>query len=425
MSAALLLVFGVGVAGARDDGWLRPEGTDCDLNGGNPIAGTAGFENAREALQVNQNTWSATAFAERTLFPAARRKAAKDEGGIAAAQWTFTFNAAQVVTSDPSAQGNGNCPSDYRVQVRPLDMQAGNIGVTGKWGNWGLFYSSSVTFGQLAYPNPFARGMLWLGAVPMYTATIAALGPVSGGWATQEGASAFAMDWIAGGRYEGQHGFARAGWAGSRGLYVDVGEDIVGLGLSGIVRPSEAGWLGQLLIGGRRMPLRKIAEPLGMSSVFLRDLSFGPPVAAAVAEAAADGGLDAVLGGVGRLRTLHVEQEDIARRIDLRAAMATRPIEQLHLVALGVHSPDFRDTRDGQSGTGVLGQVGMVNLPAQPVVGVDGGRYFSARLEGRMQAKDGRVGGGGSVLFNDPELLALYPFATNVSSWSLHVEGSF
>ena len=73
-----------------------------------------------------------------------------------------------------------------------------DIGVAGNWGKWGLFYSSSVTFGQLAYPNPFVRGMLWVGAVPMYAGSIAALAPISRGWATQEGASAFAMDWKAG-----------------------------------------------------------------------------------------------------------------------------------------------------------------------------------------------------------------------------------
>jgi hypothetical protein len=423
MSAALLLL--IGLAQAKDDGFLRPEGTDCELNGGNPIAGTAGFENARDALQTNQNTWSATAFAERTLFPAARRKGAEEEGGVAAAQWTFTFKAAQVVTRDTSAQGNTNCPSDYAVQLRPLDMQAGNIGVAGNWGKWGLFYSSSVTFGQLAYPNPFLRGMLWVGAVPMYTSGIAMLGPISRGWSTQEGASAFAMDWIAGGRYEGEHVYARAGWAGSRGLYVDVGEDTLGLGLSGVVRSSSAGWLGQLWAGGKRMPTKKLLAPLGFSSVFLRDLSFGPPVTAAVAEEAADGGLDGVLGGVGRLRTVHVEQEDIAELVDLRVAMATRPISQLHLAAAGLHSKGFRETRDGQAGQGFLGQVGVVNLPAQPILGVDGGSYFSARVEGRARAKNGKLGGGGSVLFNDPELLALYPFATNVSSWSMHVEGSF
>jgi hypothetical protein len=87
MSAALLLL--IGLAQAKDDGILRPEGTDCELNGGNPIAGTAGFENARDALQTNQNTYSATSFAERNLFPAARRKGADEDGGTFAAQQTY------------------------------------------------------------------------------------------------------------------------------------------------------------------------------------------------------------------------------------------------------------------------------------------------------------------------------------------------
>ena len=425
MSALLLLI--AGLAAASDDGILRPEGTDCDLNGGKPIAGTAGFENARAALQTNQNTYSATSFAERNLFPAARRKGAKDEGGTFAAQWTFTFNATQVVSYDDRAKGSGNCPANYRVQLRPLDMQAGNIGVTGRWGQWGLFYSSSITFGQQAYPNPFLRGMLWLMAAPMYAGTAVALAPISGGWTTQTGASALAMDWIGGGRYEGEHAHARLGYAGSRGLYVDVGEDVVGFGLSGVVRGGELGRFAQLKAGGQRMPLKKLAKPLGFTSLYLRDLSFGPPVVESVQAAAveAGAGLDGLLGGVGRLRTFHFSQEDLGQYVDLDIAYATRPGSQLHLAALGGHSPDFRATRDGAVGVGFLAKAGVVNLPGQPILGVDGGSYFSGRLEGRGRNKAGTVGGGGSILFNDPELLALYPFATNVSSFSLSVEGSF
>jgi hypothetical protein len=67
----------------------------------------------------------------------------------------------------------------------------------------------------------------------------------------------------------------------------------------------------------------------------------------------------------------------------------------------------------------------MVRLPGQPIFGVEGGTYVSARVEGRAMSKDGKIGGGGTVLFNDPELLALYPFATNVSSWSFNVQGNF
>ncbi len=422
-----VLLLWAGPAWASDDGLLRPEGTDCDLNGGNPIAGTAGFDNARAALQTNQNTYSATSFAERNLFPAARRKDADEDGGTFAAQWSFTFNAAQVVSFDDGAKGNGNCPSNYRVQVRPLDMQAGNIGVTGHWGRWGLFYSSSITFGQQAYPNPFLRGMLWLGAAPMYAGSIVALAPISGGWTTQNGASALAMDWIGGGRYEGEHLHARLGYAGSRGLYVDVGEDVVGLSLSGVVRGGELGRFAQLKVGGQRMPLKKLIKPLGFTSLYLRDLSFGPPVVESVAAAAvAEGeGLDGLLGGVGRLRTYHFSQEDLGQYVDLDIAYATRPLSQLHLAAIGGHSADFRATRDGAVGTGFLAKAGVVNLPGQPILGVDGGSYFSGRLEGRGRNKAGNLGGGGAILFNDPELLALYPFATNVSSWSFSIEGSF
>jgi hypothetical protein len=257
----------------------------------------------------------------------------------------------------------------------------------------------------------------------LYAGTLSVLAPISGGWTTQEGASALAMDWIAGARYEGDAGHVRMGYAGSRGLYVDAGEDKVGLGLSGVLRSSEAGWLGQLLAGGRRMPLRKVWEPAGFSSVYLRDLPYGPPVRGGVLEAAAEGGLDQVLGGVGRLRTVHLDQEDIAERVDLSVALTTRPVSSVHMATLGVHSRDFRGDRAGSTGTGLLARAGMVNLPAQPVFGQAGGTLFSARLEGRIGNKKSQAGA--SVLFNDPELLALYPFASNVSSWSIYGRGQF
>jgi len=423
----MTLLLLASLALAADDGILRPEGTDCGLNGGNPIAGTAGFENARAALTINQNTYSATAFAERALFPVARRKNQEEDGGTFAVQWTFTFNAAQVVSYDDRAGGSKNCPDAYRVQVRPLDMQAGNIGLTGHWGNFGVFYSSSVTFGQQSYPNPFLRGMMWLGAAPMYASTIAALGPISRGWATQEGASAFAMDWIGGVRYEGAVGHARLGYAGSKGLYVDIGEDVVGLNVSSVARFDDESTLGQLKAGGTRMPLKKLAAPLGFTSLYVRDIAFGPAVNGDVVSEATEGasGLDGLLGGVGRLRTQHFEQEDLGGWVDLRLATATRPVESLHLAALGVHSPDFRATRDGVVGTGFLVQGGMVSLPGQPIYGVEGGRYATARVELRARSKTEAIGGGGTILWNDPELLALYPFATNVSSWSFNVQGNF
>ena len=414
------LLLWTALAAASSDGILRPEGTDCGLNGGNPIAGTAGYENARSALQINQNTYSATAFAERSLFPAQPA-----EGGSFAVQWTFTFNAAQVVSYDDRAEGKGNCPADYRVQLRPLDMQAGNIGLTGHWGPIGLFYSSSVTFGQQAYPNPFLRGMMWLGAVPMYAGTLAALGPISHGWATQEGASAFAMDWIGGLSYAAGPVQAHVGYAGSKGLYADLSEEALGLGLSTVARFGEAATLGQLQAGGTRMPLHKLAEPLGYTSLYLRDLAFGPPVSRAVADEAPSEGLDGLLGGVGRLRTQHFEQDDLGGWVDLHLATTTRPTKALHLANLGVHNPQFRAGRDAQIGQGFLVQAGMIDLPAQPIFGVEGGRYATARLEARQSNAAGTLTGGGTILFNDPELLALYPFATNVSSWSLHVQGSF
>ncbi len=64
----------------------------------------------------------------------------------------------------------------------------------------------------------------------------------------------------------------------------------------------------------------------------------------------------------------------------------------------------------------------MVTLIEQPSLGVDGGYYPTARLEA------GYKGPGGAAWFhlqlNDPEQLALYPFARNAVSLQYHVEVS-
>ena len=49
-------------------------------------------------------------------------------------------------------------------------------------------------------------------------------------------------------------------------------------------------------------------------------------------------------------------------------------------------------------------------------LGVQGGRYFSARAQLRGEAITGMI------LFNDPEQLALFPFATNALSLRLVVD---
>lgn len=127
---------------AQDNTFVRPLGIDCDENGGNPIAGSVGFTNARHALNTNIQTYSATAFADRVLFGTHRHQDG-DQSGTFAVEQNITFGANTVPTFNSRAidyaVNTDNCTPEYRVAMRPIDLSATNLGVAWQKDQWGLF----------------------------------------------------------------------------------------------------------------------------------------------------------------------------------------------------------------------------------------------------------------------------------------------
>jgi hypothetical protein len=417
MSPLFLLI---GLAFAKDDGILRPEGTDCAENAV-PIAGTSGFENARDALRTTAQTYSATSFAERRLFSA--QPSAEGEGGFSM-EFFQMFGAAHVPSVEAEAKGDTNCPADFRVSTRPVDLQAMAMGFHFQKGHFGGFYAASVAYGNTAMPNNIVRGMLTF-AQPMYAGSVLAFAPLArNGWQTQTGASAFAMDWVAGVSFTSELLGARVGYAGSRGLYANLVENKLGLFASGVFGGQDEGLLGFFRGGIDRAPLHKLAKGAGMTSLYWRDLPYGLTPSATTPDA---GGL---LPENGRLKTIHFEQLNLGRQFDLAGAWATAPDSTLHHLLLGFHTPGFHEGRLAdaeQTGPRFLLRGGLASVPGQAMLGLEGGRYASLRAEAGAAGKidDALFVGSWAFLLNDPELLALYPYAVNALTVRMYLDVQF
>jgi hypothetical protein len=220
--------------------------------------------------------------------------------------------------------------------------------------------------------------------------------------------ASYSVDWIGGAYVDARWVAARAGYTGSRGFYGSVDERALGLfGTLGLgehegstpYRFLEAG-LGRL--GPERFGAEQAAKIIGSTTTYLRDLPLGSDEPEKVQ-------------GEDRLRTIHVEQRSIGQQLDLQASFAIRPEAQLYDAQIGWHSPNFHEKPEGSYGDNerFLVQVGLVNLPAQYNLGVEGGRYFTARAQ--LSARPFEF----ALLFNDPEQLAIYPFAVDALSAQL------
>ncbi len=425
MAGASLLgwVVALGIAQAADDGVARPEGTDCSENAV-PIAGSAGFANARHAFRTTSQTYAATNYAERNLF---KHTASDETTGDASYEFFQMINAASVPTREDRAGTTPLCPRAYAVSVRPVDIQAVAMGAAIHKGPWGGFYAASVAYGNTAMPNNLVRGQILFGQ-PLYAATTLALAPLArNGLRTQEGASSFALDWVAGATYTHELFGIRAGYAGSRGLYANIVDNKLGFFASGLLGGADRGdgILSYVRTGLDRMALGKLLDGAGLTSLYYRDIPFGPQPSEAATQGDVDQG--------GRLRTVHFAQQNIGRRIDIEAAYATRPTNILQHGIVGIHTPRFVTGRlGGGPPEGFIWNVrgGIVNVPDPAVYGLEESQYLSLRADlGASFGENDDVlqGGrfGGSLLFNDPELLALYPYAVNAVTVRLHVDWTF
>lgn len=390
----------------------------CTTDDALPIAGSAGFANALDALRTNAQTYSASSFLERTGL---RQVALSDAPSVLTAQMdmNLAFGAARVPVYQDDA-GYDGCPAAYRLGERPVDLHAYNLAIAGRKGRFGAFYSASMTMGYLADSIVLrpaqAAGTFVLAPMLLTTA------PVLGSWQTQQGASAFALDWVGGVVIDAELASIRGGYTRSRGFYLSAQDAKVGALFGTVVLRDGLRAVGQLRGGVERLPLPAQVEAIGRPSAFVRVL----PLTDLVDPRDAVAEVPAV-----NLTTGHLEQHDIGSMVDVAFGYAVRPSPQVYNLSIAVHDAAFWDLGDGGSGTGIgqdrlrfRAEAGFVDILPQSYYGVEGGLAPHLRIEVASGMPAGFSGKGSRVaataLYNDPEQTALFPYAVN--TLSLHVE---
>lgn len=428
MIAMILLVGG---AYAQQESEFAPEGTLCgDVR---PIMGTAGTRNAAEAIQTNSNTYSASAFAGRFLTRT-------DGVEIEAGEWhgafltdlNVTYGATRFpVFHEAALSRPTECFPEYRVAMKPLDMQAANVGFVARRGNLAFFLSTSFTWAAPAPGDQFFRVFMSTFVSPAYILMGSAMAPlldlaVPGPLDFAGPTSGMGVDWLAGGTARVGPADIAAAYLGSKGGYVSVSEQVVGSYAFAAFRPGyppvfEAG-VDRFNPGA--VSQGRAASAIGLSSASYQNIPFFVDQSAADAAVQNDQDVDPFLV---QLRVGKVRQQNLLRVLDLNARYRINPDPAVSELVIGLHTPDFHTDRAGElredERFGALIQAGLVSTPAVWSQGTGPARLFSTRIG--VKAESESFTGSFSVFRNDPDQLELYDFARNAVSYNLQFGGMF
>jgi hypothetical protein len=387
--------------------------TDCTVDDSFPIIGTSGYANALSALRSNAVTYGATQFAERNVL----RQVAmgeEDKGFVFAIDSHMSWNVAEVPVWQEDVQW-GDCPDEYLISSRGTDLQAHNLGFAFRVGRIGGFYAASVTWGSLA-PLDYQRFMVNAPMGPMVGYLAAVTLPIFGSWQTGAGTSACAQDFIFGLTADVEVGTVHVGYTQSKGLYGGFTEPRLGL-FGNLLLADRLRLVDQFIGGVRQVPLGSIDDKIGRPSLFARSLPLTEPEVDSADTTAAP--------TVESLLTGHFAQEGLGRVIDLRAAYAVKPVATLHQASVALTTPGYHlTTEDEDGGDPVMGgliEAGMVTLPDQYYYGLPGGRFLSFRAT--VGAETPTMKGAISLMINDAEQLALYPFSRNAVTLQFGISG--
>ena len=367
----------------------------CDIT--YPIAGTAGFDNARQAVRINANTYAAGAFARRRM-----RKQV-----IMAMDAHSVYGVALV----PSYCDRDNARRAGQVYMEPLDLHATNIGLNlplledGPLNSkFRLFYASSVTTS-----THWSR--IGTAFAPMFNLYPAFFAPVVGSSSTGQGLGTYSVDWIGGALFRSDVISVQAGYTGRRGVYADVTQEKVALFVNGVLDELGdglvAGDLSYWMGGLQDLDLQRTGAPseAGVTSLYARSL----PLAQRDLERP-----DLPLPSSQLLRTGHVQQEDVLHMLDLNLAwqFGTESSSLRELTAAW-HTEGWvvRDDRALDDGTQGYLRAGVVHLPGQPLRGIKGGVY--PMFQGVMRITNDDASIKLIAQMNHPDLLDLYPFGVN------------
>lgn len=392
-----------------------------------PIGGNFRYDIAAQAKLTSSNAYGAARAFETLILPALDH-----EGGWIAKLQTFNLIDAidipgQCIELDP-----GDCGGRAIVNL-PVTITTGQAVFAYRWSNVGLFYAGSATYA--AYPEyggsalQFAvnqtRGPL-IDANPM-------IAPFQSLLSVEEGLSKPVFDYVVGGTMATDYVTVYGGYVGSKGFFANFAQPKLHLVFTGMLTDGLKN-IPYLRGGLERNPWvmfgREAAKVIGTTSLYGRRLSLVPP----------KGGVDLSKVDLAQFRhagsyaftTFHLAQESMLRWLDASAALATSPSVTPHLVQVGLHTPGFHEaashSEDAEAAEEMLGgwlsgigvTAGVVHVPQQIFYGTSGGTHVSLSLEARSPIF--RL----AIRRNDPDILAIFPFATDAWSvmWTLGSSGN-
>mgnify|MGYP000294525981 CR=1 FL=1 len=395
------MIWGLLVALAQGQGLFDGCGNHA------PVAGTAGYTNARNAVRTTVSTYGAGSFA--------RRRLRKNTAGVM--DWHAVFNVARV----PHTCDFGESVYDGQFYMQPFDVAATNLGLRAPIFSDGPANSNLRVF----YASSVVTGTTWAGpallAVPMFNIYPAFAAPVVGRANAYVGISAYTVDWIGGASFRSDVVSFQAGYTGNRGLYLDITQDRFGLFTNGIfqeiVRDGPTPENLAYLMGGVQhldhADAFGLDDKVGRTSLFARALP---------QERQDEGEEDAPEAERAKpLRTLHIEQDSMWEKWDVNLTGQLLGGARLRDVGVAFHSEGWhvRQGRRNLEGDKFYVRAGMVSLPPQPLFGVDGGLLPSVKAVyvKRLDDRELKL----SAYMNEPEVLDLYPYAYNAFAVNLEM----
>lgn len=375
------------------------------------IPNNVAYNTVLRASNTNAAVFGAASMAEQVVFPALRR----DEDFV----FRFVSN---------TIYGGLVVPVDYLNDqggvargMHPVDFSAVSLCAGYRLGDLGLFYASSMT-GTVLAPNTAGRavnGTIW--ALDLAMASV-------GGTRVEEfsddadinGGNTRA-DYIVGAQYDFGFFVARAGYVGTTGLFTNVSQSTLRLFFTSVIEP-EMGVLTYLRSGTDRLPLDDLGLEGMMTSLFARKVRVVAPFETQ-ANTTADQYAELRDAASFDRWTGHLRQLSIAKRFDLLAAADFYDGVSLHELRAAWHSEGFHrvvptdpgDDVQPEEGWGIEG--GYIQAPDMYYFGLKGGAKLSISVEARAPA--GRI----KISRNDPDLLAVFPFAYD--AWTLSWELGF
>lgn len=396
-----------------------------DANAQSPIEGGIRYGIAQQAKYASANTFGAATAFEREIQPNTSRPGS----------WLIRLSAHNVFDATyvpgnciTEADPFGRCGGSELVKI-PVSLFTVQGTFAYRWDRFGVFYSGSVTKAQLSTTmGTVAEGTMLntFGAFYLYNpflgpvATVADLG--------SSGLESAEFDYVAGASYDLTYINAYAGYVGSQGFFTNLTQQNLRLFLTSLISDqfSQFSFFKMGIDKLAIVPSLLSNKGAGLTSAYVRRLQVVPPQGQAAVQINADTLRDAATYA---LTTVHAEQLSVMQIADIIGAVSASPKVGFHQLIAAVHTPNFHkvlDTKQTEASsslynaTGGIVKIGMVNVPAQPYYAAPGGTYFHFAAE--IRGPGGRL----ALRFNDPDILAVFPFATNSVSfnWTLGVASS-